>query len=54
MKYHKQLPVTNPNKIEPNLQGIMLHSRLYGRAADIVKSVPEVEVEAENGADAIV
>ena len=52
-KFHALLAVNNSNKIPDNLQGIMLQSQLFGRAAYLCKSVPE-DIESPNGANAIV
>jgi len=53
-KFHAQLPANNSNKIPAELQGIMLQSQLFDRAQDLVKAVPEEDIESEDGADAIV
>lgn len=53
-KYHAQLSATNPNKIPPELQGILLQSQLYDRAQDLVRSVPEADVSSKEGAEKIV
>ena len=51
--FQEKLPATNPNKLLPELQGIMLMSQLYGRAQYLCKSIPKDVVSSSEGADAI-
>lgn len=47
------LPVSNLNKIDSRLQGIMLKSQLYGRAKDLCVRIPCSIIASEKGCDAI-
>ena len=46
-------PDSNSNKIPWSLRGIMLHSHLYGRAEDLCKEIPFIEIESDDGVDKI-
>lgn len=48
--FHDKLPASNPNKIPPNLQGIILQSQLFGRALDLSLKLSVTEIEANDGA----
>ena len=52
--FHDLVDVKNPNRIAPNLRGIMLWSQLYGRARDCARKIPKHVLQSENGAHAIV
>jgi len=52
--FHDLLPATNPNKITPALQGIMLQSQLFGRARDLVKKIDPETIQSDTGAAEIV
>lgn len=40
-KLHATFPKTNPNKLDDNVQGIMLQSALYARGVDLCKLISE-------------
>ena len=44
------LPDSNPNKIPPALQGIILKFQLYGRPINIAKKVSDEDLHSANGA----
>ena len=44
--FHAKLPHSNSNKTPKILRGIMLHSRLYGRAKDLCKEIPFPEISS--------
>ena len=48
--FHDNLEISNSNKIPQKLQGIVLLSQIYGRATNLVKKVPQEDVESEDGA----
>ncbi len=52
--FHDRLLDNNTIKIPYTLQGIMLHSPLYGRAVDFSKQIPDPVIQSEKGVDAIV
>lgn len=52
--FHDKLPDSNSNKVPKTLCGIVLQSNLFGRAKDLCKKVPDIEIQSENGVAAIV
>ena len=52
--FHDTLPNNSPNKIAPNLQGIVLKSQLFGQAADQCSELTREELRSENGVNLIV
>ena len=44
------LPDSNSNKIPANLQGMMLHSQIYGSARDVCLNMSSSEIQISHGA----
>lgn len=51
---HDKLSGSNFNEILAELRGIVLQSRLYGRAKELCKNVPDFLIQSTSGAEAIV
>ena len=52
--FHDKLPDSNSNKIPNVLRGIMLQSKLFGRARHLCKSISAETIQSVNGSKAIV
>ena len=50
MSMHDKLPPGHGIKIDPQLQGIVLKSQLFGRAADLVKKLSDEDIMGNNEA----
>ena len=51
--FHDGLSDNNSIKIANNIRGIVLERNLYGRAEDLAKSIPLIELSSERGADIV-
>ena len=50
VEFHNALPESNSNKVPQTLQGLMLKSQLFGRAADLASKVSNEELRSADGA----
>ena len=49
-RLHDALPKEHSWKIDKNLQGVVLQSQLFDRAADLAEKLTETEIMSEDGA----
>ena len=53
-EFHNSLPDGNTNKLEPNIQALVLKSQLYGQASDLCAELTTEELKSEDGVNHIV
>lgn len=51
--FHDTLKESNANKIEKSQRGLVLHTQLYGRAADLARHLSIEELQKDDAVDKI-
>ena len=53
-EYHDSLAENNPNKVSPNIQGIILKSQLFGQAEDLCSELTNEQLKEADGVNLII